>query len=1037
MKGYIPEGSYYLLREMFENEVLGTTLINWTGETNVAIIEHPDSDSLDPHNYFNKYTSIEMQHNSSATHRTRLPDVNDLTQVLTGLIRVDSGNANASEFRVRARDTAGNVILGMGTTKTGGNVYPQFNGGTGGGWVRGNDAITEDIWHELRVFIHNDNSPTPNRIEFQFDGHTVWYDGGLNRYTRDKTQDEEVKKVNAKISYIDIVSSNTTDGDLGYWSAFVIKEWADQANECPEGLPYLQSLVEANDKATYWKLRNIKEQLSTIESVNENPVCNYSLAPLDINSFMENFTLDDDDGEWTHISFDRRFRVFKQQSTYIMHGWQAESLLGNPDRLVDSLVDFTALGVAIGDKLWIYKKGEAIDNPFEVTSIISATTLEVTPDISDGVSDVDYISYHICRSLPQIEDSALGDYIFKGQLKGRDYQWNDSTSLDITALGDLYIAIQRHLGCHGTRYYRKDLDDALTGRFRYDSVPGSSEADQIVSGLSIVASQILEGLDIGNYAGMLGYRLIDINGPDDRVFFYQAFQRNIQDTTTDTQEAPITKQWGSEQNLYEAIVSLCDTLFLQMDCYTDDEFRDERKLFFRDRKLIEDTPLYDFWVGELYPANFDITETERPLKSVSFNKSTREFIDRVMMLGASDPDISIIMGDDQPPNQEFTNQTREVIRENTNILDLNLVRQNAIAMLAALNRKPLEGDLMTTAMSRQETWFDGIYLDDNDVESYYERQSLNAGGYFMGDSDWFTNLTAGGENEKDRTSQGHLHRRPFSPVGEVGRLNLTATKTENFIINSKTFTSSPGAGMVVAIEPDQNPFENAKFQTGIKREIEWTKQTLGAVDTAVQPCEAQPIGKLFEELERYIAVGMAPRFLQAHVALGAGISQLQFNRFNYQDVINSLSAYGYMVFSSDTGLWGSWQSVGVVGFGGAPPTGLNLITDIDDFSPLIVLNNDPGANYGNVAFVNYINVNMNGLGYAFPLNLWFMVVLVSRHVIDTSPPVIHYIPRTITPATPVSTGNVNQTETAAAPFWNGQDEFEQIIRLIDGPFLVN
>ena len=1035
IKGYVPEGNYFLLREMFENEVLGTALINWTGEVNCEIVDHPDADSLDPHNFFNKYKCLKLEHNGSATHRTRMFNVNNLIQELIVLIRCPPTNTANSEFRINFRNSAGQIIGSIGTIKVGVNLYPQFYGATGGAWLRGTDTITEDAWHELKVFIHNANSPTPNRLEFQFDGHKVWYSDPAIRYVRNKLLWEEVKLVpNTNISYIDIETNGTTAGDYCHFSAFVIKEWADQGNECPEGLPYVQSIIQANDKATFWKLRDINEQLSVTDSVNESPVCSFSIAPLDINDFMENFTLDEDDGDWEHTSFDRRFRVFKQQSTYIMHGWKAESLLGNPDRLVDSIINFTDLGVAIGDKLWIYKKGEAIDNPFRVTNIISNTTLEVTPNISNGVSDVTHISYHICRPLPQIKDAALGDYLFKGQLKDRNYKWDDGPSLEMVALGDLYIAIQRVLGCHGSRFYRKDLDDALTGRFRYDSNPGTNEADQIVTGLSIVASQILEGLDIGNYAGILGYRLIDLEPPgDDRVWFYQAFQRNIRDTTTETQESPITKQWGSEQNLYEAIVAVADTLFLQLDSYTDDEFRDERKIFFRNRKIIEDTPLYNFWVGELYPATFDIMETERPLISASFNKTTREYIDRIMMLGASDPDTGIIMADDQPPNQDYTNLTREDVRENTNILDLNLVRQNAIAILTELARKPLEGDLRSIPMSRLETWFDNIYLDDDLVESYYERQTATSGGYFMGDSDWFANLTVGGENEKDRTSQGHLHRRPFSPVGEIGRLNLTPTKTENFVINSITFNSSPSTGMTVSIEPDQNPFENARFQTGIRREIEWTKQTLGAIDTAVQPCESQPLGKLFTELERYIAVGKAPLNIASITAPGGGMANFQFAPFHYQDVINSLSAYGYAFFVSDTGAWGNWFRCRIQG----QALFQNLVTDIDDSVPLILMNNDPGGFYGNAAGNNFIFLDTNGLGYGYPLPLWFMFVLSNRHIIDTLPAVIHFIPRGMTPGSPISTCDIVQTRTVAVPFYDGEDEENQIIYLITGSHVVN
>lgn len=1045
MKGYVPEGSYMLLREMFEAEEIGTIFNNWAAPVLCSFVVHPGSLILPgPTNFFNKYKALRLDHSGSAIHVTRLPDPNEFVQDFSLLIYVPSTNANASKFRLRWRDSAGNVILGMGTTKTGGNVYIYLNEGTSGGWQRGNDVITEDNFHELRVLIHNDNSNTPNRLEFIFDGHKVWYDAALNRYTRDKTKSETVKKINSKISYMDISTFNTTAGDYCFYSAFVLKEWADTTVgvSIPEDLPFLESIIQANDKATFYKQRTGQETLAITDSLNESPVCNFTVAPHDVNNFVANFITDSDDGNWQHFTFDNRFRVFLQQAKYIMHGWKAESLLGTPDILTDSLVDFDALGVLAGDKIWIFKQGEAIDNPFTVISVPSATTLEVAPDISDGISDVVHISYQICRGMGVTKASAFGDYIFKGQIKDYRYSYDSNPNVNVTALSDAYIAIQKHIWCQSTRYYRKNLDEVLTGRFRYDSLLSTTQADQIVNGLMIDpdSDEIVEGLDIGNYSGILGTYYEDwdsvggIIGPNGQLRYYtQAFQGNISDVGDDNMIAPITKQWGPEQTLFDAINSLADTIYLQFDVFTDDEFRDERVIFFRDRKLIEQTQLLNFWVGELYPADFNLTETDRPMKSVSFNKGTREFIDRVTMLGASNPNTGSLMADDQPPNYPITGQTRDVIKTDTNILDLNLVRQNAIAMLADLARKPEEGEIVTVPISILETWFDDIYASDADIETYYMRQQMINNGYHFGDSDWFTNLQGTGENEKDRTSQGHCHRRPFSLVGEPCRVYRTATDFVQFIINSWSFASDSG-GMIVSIEPDVNQFENSRYLSQIKREIEWTNHSLSLAGAAVQECISEPFGKLFTDIGENLAVGKAPLVIVPASFNNplAALIDFQFIPFNYQDKTDSQSAYGYAFFASDTGLWGSWDRIRVQG----QAIFQNLVTDIDDSVPDILMNNDPGGFYGNAVGSNFIFLDLTALPWytGAGQNVWIMVVLANRHIIDTVPAITHAIPRQTTPGTPISTADVVQTRTVLLPFYDGDDEENQIIQLIDGPF---
>ena len=1036
MKGYIPEGSYQLMREIFENEAVGTSdLVNWTGESSVLMVDHPDAVPLDPHNFFNKYKALRLRHQGTAIIRARFADINDFITECSFIIQVDAANANGGEFRIKYRNDAGQVICGMGTIKVGGSLYPLFWGGTSGGWFQGSDAITEDVLHEFKCLIHNSHSNTPDRVEFLFDGHKVWWDGAAAQYVRDKTKDEEVKIISGtKFNYFELSTNGTTAGDQCYFTCFMVKEWCDMDGDYEiSDAGYVQTLVQSNDKSIYYKLKDFLESIDVRSGFNESPECNFTFKPLLINQFIEDFITEEDDGEWEHVTYDNRFRVFMQQSRYIMHGWKAESLAANPDRLVDSIVDFDALGVQAGDYIWIYKQGETILNPYRVVSVINVTTLEVTPNISNGATDVTHISYHINRQLDIVESSSLGDYIFKGQVKDFNWKWSaTATALAVTSTSDEYIAIQKHIWCHSSRFYRKKLEEVLTGRFRYDSTAGppTSEADQIVTGLYVTSGGIQEGLDLGNYSGLLGLRLIDIGLPDERVFFTQAFQRNIASVSDANQVAPITKQWTPEMTLYDALVSLADTLFLQMDVYTDDEYRDERVVFLRDRPIITDSPLYNFWVGELYPATFVITETDRPIIEASLNKGSREFIDRVVMLGAADPNTGIILADDEPPNQDFDGFTRDVVKQNSNIIDLNLLRQNATYLLNELARKPEEGAIVTPNFSLLETWFNNIYNSDAAVETYYGRQSIESNGYFFGDSDWFTNLTAGGENENDRTSQGHLHRRPFSPVGEPCRLYQTSTKYIEFVINGWMMNYS-SRGILVSVEPDALPFENSRYLTQVRREIEWTKQTLGAVDAAVQPCELQPIGKGFVENQRYIAVGRMPDdiILPTFVAPGAGLCSFQFAPSFYQDVLNSLSAYGYAFFVTDQAPpndWGSWQRCRIQG----QPIRFNTVVDIDNTVPDILMNNDPGGFYGFAGPNNFIYLDTNGLGFAYPAQLYFMVVLVQLHDIDGNP---HTIPRIIFPGAPITGSVFIQTSIAPNYFFNGEDERHHLPFIFTGP----
>lgn len=1050
MKGYVPEGNYFLLREMFEVETLGATdLTNWTADTNIEVVAHPDADPTTRNNYYNKYKCLRMNHNSSATHRTRI-ESNAFVQEVTVLIYVPSGTPHGAKWRIRMRDAAGTNMCGMAVgTNAGGLLTPWYNGGaTAAIWKTAVDTISEDAFHELKCYIHNANSPTPDRVEFFFDGYKVWYDEVATNYVRDKTKTEELKKAGAlgnELSYIDIVSNNTAAGNYCLISGISIKEWADMNETSKDKFPFVQVLLQNNDRATFTKLRDYVTRINMSERFNENTEATLDMAFRDLNDMMENYIVDEDDTDWQHTTFDRRALIFLQQSQLIFHSYLAANLAGT---LTDTLADYVTYGVLPGDKVWIFENQQAINNPYTITTVTDATHIVIN---DPGINLVN-ISYMIVRGQERIKQSSLGDYIFQGKWKNYDYNWSGTPKLTMTLLSNLYTAIQKHIWCDTSIYYYKKLEEILTGRFRFDSAfplapPNVSHPDQVIGNSPDDPSEDALEYFTGNYKGLLGTRFLDYDTTvspatlrTDELYHTMAFLRNITDVGTDNQEAPITKRWEPGMTLYEAISSLADTMALQYQSFTDLEMRDERVVFFRDKKDKEGTPLLNFWNGELFPGFYTLTEDDREIMSMNIGKGTREFVDYVRVQGSleviASEAIPIIA--DKPDNYDVVGTTRDAVKNNGSILLHNIAELNAITMLRDLSRKPEEGSLMTEPISLQETWYNDIYTSDLNVFDYYGRLATEDAGYFMGDSDWNTYVI--GAIPKDRTSQGHLYRKPFSLIGEIMRIYITDARFLNATINSWSFAYSD-MGITIAVEPDVQPYQIARDFTQIKREIEWTEQKLATVDTIIQPCDSVPLHKSLAEFGRYIDVGRTPDAVSVFYKSGdasppapagiiAGRIYFEFDPFYYQDVNDSDSAYGYAFFASDTGVWGNWDPCPVRN----GPN--NMVTDIDDSTPSIEFNNDP-AQYGLTGGNNYVFLDISGLPWytGAGQNVWIKVVLVTRHDMDASPVVIHYVPRDVTPGSPYGDSDFDETNSGAVlGFWNGVDERYQIITFEDGPF---
>lgn len=988
-KGYVPEGSYFIHREMFENEEetiapdppsFNNWLVNSLGTSDFA----QDPDLYVPWKALNlrACANIDIQHLGAM-------DSNDFVQEFTIVYNPqDNLYVHGRWCTINFRDINNNFVARI---RLGEDATPlptvEFYDPVLTAWITTPIETLHgyDEWHEVKVIFHNDHSYFPNRIELLVDGYKLWKVAGP-ALDNDPTGDELIKETNSRISTYDVQAGGNFFVGVGWiFRGFICKDWADMTltdvatptesyhDGVPEGCPYFQPIVEANDHATWIKLKPWISDISGTLRFNESSEFRLTLNPQDVNAIFENMIVDDDsDDDYQHFTYDAKAMIFLQMSTLIFHGYKGNSV--NNHLFGDN---FVLYGVEVGDVVWLFKKDCAIDNPYVVTGFAAANELELDHDINGGAVTTE-ISYLICRGHDRIFSKSLGDYIFQGRFKNREYRWSQSPSVELLFVDDLYIAIQHHVYCKATRYYRKYIDEILYGHF-------NDPPDQVVDG---IATQ-------GNYSGILG---LDIPGVTALWLSDTAYLANTVNCDTTTKQKVVTKIWDQSMSLYEVIRSLCDYLNIQFTCYTDYEFRNERVLFFRDRMDFDTDPI----LINYYPGDNAYTEddTTKSITEATFTKGTRDFIDRSFVLGADAGDnYGNPLYGDYPPNYPIDGFTRDTVMSDNAIRTQQLSDGDAYAIYRDLHRTPEQGNIATEPIAQADTWFDGVYLDDDNVRDYYQRHDGDYGGVFCGDSDWFNNWLPGGydENDKDRTSQGHLHRKPFSIVGETAEFHYTAMNSFGFIINALSTGFSHTEGIMFSTEPNTLPYSVSRDLSDKDRKIAWVGEQFK--DPLVKQCTIEPLPKDGLEITQFLQAGLMPTAGFYNIVpggAGTGLIRLDFTPMSYTDEVDSTSSYAYLFYYSTTGAgWGSFVGLPIVG---APLPVTHVLPDIDNTTQTIMLNNDPGGNWGFGAGVNWVNL-------AGPpgLNTVLCVVLCNRYLLDATP-TYHYIPRNAVTFVPNQSG---------------------------------
>ena len=1044
MKGYVPEGSYFLIREMFENETDENPTIwhNWNA-VDCTLVDHFNSNVTTRTNLYNKYYNMRIDHLGEAIHNSSIQTNDFITEVVAVMMIPDADITDGAEWRILIRDSNGNDIAGMGLRQVGNLVKAIFIGGESLNWtaVADTDFVNPNEWQEVKCYIHNSNSNYPNRVEFLCNGYRYWYDNVANEYIRDKTATEETKINDVKMDYFYVSSSDTAEGDFGYLSGVIVKEWADM-NDVPGGdnkYSFFQPLIEANDKATWYPMRNYTKSVKIQDKYNQVSECSLDFAFQDLNDMLDNFFVEEDDGNWQHTSYDRNLFVFMQQSRLVSWGYLSEI---NNGTLTDTNAQFETHGVQSGDKIWFFRQGLAIGNPYTVDTITDENNLDLTTYPSNNDA-----SYLIVHPHDRVKASALGDYVFQGRWKNWTYDWSGSPKYQIQATSGLYEAVQKNVWVDSCIFYYKELDDILTGRFAYDSSFAAhlqGQPDQLISNEK--PTEIIPKLEpgvtwypakgtpyyLGNYKGLLGQYWLDKSDDSEIRVHTTPFIRNIFDV--DEEHANFkgfSKIWEPQMSLYDCIASISDVSLSQIECFTDYEFRNERVLFFRTKKN-KDTvyPILHVWNGELYPGGYSVTEDDKELMQANIESGSREYVDYVKMIGAINPDTAIIIADDKPDNFRETDSidiqktkqtlTREVIKSNKSIIDESVCFLNAEAMQADLIRVPKEGAIITEPISIRETWFEDGYEDDDNVEDYYGRMTTSEAGYFFGDSDWFHNRIFGVATvHKDRTSQGHLYRKPFSLVGEVGEFHITYATSYRFLIFGTTLKYDD-AGFQFLIEPDFDPWEVSRLQNETQRAIEYVEQKFATVDTVIQAAEMRPIHKTLVDYYHDAGVGITQDDFPIDTDNpNPGIIYVEFSPAKYQDKNGYGSAYAYAFWTSDTGDWGDWEPTPVRNLFGRTTLPFLLAG-----GPDIRLDTD-GTNFGSNGD-NWVYLDVSGTGWytGAGQTAYVMVILCTRHV------TYNYGNITFTPrgTTTVMT-TVAQTMTSASPIWDGEDEKGQVIRM--------
>jgi len=925
---------------------------------------------------------MELTHQSSALHDGKLQS-NDFVQEIGLIFRISKYNTVGANLVWYIRDALGQIICRVRALDADVEFW------TGAAWITAAGILTYEEWHMIRLFIHNGNSPDSNRVELLVDGFKYWLNAGV---LTNVVGTELAKEINDIIPYEHwFLTAGTNAGDYWYIDSVISKDWADMIDHQSKTgnlVPYSQILIECNDHATFKKLTQNDMKFSVTQSFNKSWDASIDLAlpahgTFDgLNTFMEDVIKDDDsDNDSETFTYDNEVYIFYQAAALVDYGYKATTTADNT--LQDLNGDFINDGVQAGDHLWFFKEGLTEDNPHTIVAV-GAGTLIFTPNLP-GFGDTD-ISYLISHGIHRVFSSSLGDYIFIGRFKNFNYSNDNPPNLNLLCLGDGYISIQKKIHCKSARYYQKGINDLLVGHFKWDSLadPGTNQADQIVDGLQ----------ELGNYGGLLGDKISDIEpSPDsEHTVFHQAFKRNIYDLSTELLNTPMTKIWTPTVALYDAIISVCNSLVLEMQIYTDREYRNERMVFFRLREDETGTPIINLFAGYIQQLE---TETDRSVESAHITKGSRDFIDYVSIDGSTD-DVGIPLVGDEPANFQRDGFSREIKRSDSLIRTQNLVNDTALAIYTDLNRKPEQGDIAFEPTSLIETWFNSTYPGDSAIEDVYKRQSQE--GWFRGDSDWFH---YGVLVNKDRTTQGHLNRKPFTLLGEVLRYYYTATFPLNFIVHALNI-SQDQSGMKFRLEPNVEPFNKEKMTADATRERDFIAKQFE--DPTIQQCTALPLPKSFIELKDFIGVGIAPAALAAFADQGAGSLLVDFLPFDYVDEVDSSTAEAYGFYYRLNAGPGPWQ-IAIV-----RNQGINLITDIDDSNPTIELNNDV------VLPLDY--------GYAAPNN-WAYITTVANQVIDVM--IVLTLRHILEAGVQSDTPRQNPPDETGVP---GADEMNQIIKLI-------
>lgn len=958
--GYIPEGSYMVQNEQFRNETIwaaGVDINNYTASDGVSMWEDDGRSWSAPDRLKMKINgpSQEATHNSMANCNTFINEISFLFK--------SDDFYMYSQLTFAILDKSHNILAEIKINHSGAGMRITYDDPTYN-LMASNEILTYEEWHEIKVYIHSSNSPHNGRMELLVDGYKLWWDGGglenSNLYELSAQGD-----TSEGIGYHSFSTDDVEEGQIWDIRSVLTKDWCDFENEVKGNSEYVQAGIQTNDKATYIKLREFNPNTRVTQKMNEMHSATVSIVKSEVLPILENILVDEADGNKNHISFDNRAYVFLQQSKLMSYGYKAETTI-NTNKLTDIKAEFVTNGIQVGDKIWFFREGLVIGNPYSVQNVLSETELEIDGGFPTGSDDTD-CSYLISRGSERTGCRALGDYIFQGRLKQYNIVYSDGEQkLNIELDGILDIAKNKLLYNDSTRFYKQAFDYILLGYY--------------VDPPALIVDGVYR---LGNFRGIL-------HGPPDgmpstpsgKYFRGQAFIAQFINVSEETREEQvISKIWNTSTYFFDAIASLAETTHTQFYPYCDYEHRNERVLLMRDKKNFEtDAPILRFYTGNNYPyGGVGESEVRRSMKALNYIKSNRGYQDRILLKGAND-DQGVLYVDDEADSMmdSYDGFTKESEMANNKMRYLTLVEGLVEGEFEKSRLILPEGQIDIEPVSLFDTWFEDIYTNDSTSQLTYGRiESTKTGsyaGYITGDSTWFYRTLNGDRTrfEKDRTSQAHVYRKPFSVIGEIGELVVTGAKSFKFQIFEYTFQHS-SKGASVLIRPWMQPWDLTEMLTNTRREIDWVAENFR--DPEVAYCELEPICKDWGQMEESVQLGLSS---QEHTLqtfhLHPGIAQVVWHPFLLQDYSNTAdTAYAYQVYylNMPAGLWNVMP---------IKDTGL-FVDDLDlSALPEIGLNTDMvNMQYGMSIGNNYMNLDANGPGGPGNGTYDIMIVLTCRH----------------------------------------------------------